>query len=67
MEFNVSKRQIKADELFGKGLDKLSQNLRKDFLIGRIRIRKNDIKKLANDKIPDGSIDDVEFLKQLIN
>ena len=67
MAFIPSKRLIKATELFIKGLDKFSPSLRKDFLTGRIRIRKNDIKKLANYNIPDGSIDNVEHLKQLIN
>lgn len=67
MEIHISKRQIKSDELFAKGLNKLSLNLRKDFFNGRFTIRKNDIKKIANYNIPDGSIDDVEHLKQLIN
>ena len=67
MAFIPSKRQIKSDELFVKGLVKLSHSLRQDILNNRFKIRKNDIKKLANYNIPDGSIDDVEHLKQLIN
>ena len=63
----VSKRAIKSDELFSKGLDKLSWDLRCNFLNERINIKKNDIKKLAYLDIIERSISNLEHLQALVN
>ncbi len=38
---------INKDRLFSDGLDKLTESLRRDFLIGKVIIKKKDIQKLA--------------------
>jgi hypothetical protein len=60
----VSNRQIKADQEFAKGIDKLSWELRKDILDARILVKKTDIKKLGKiEAIKDGSIKTIEQIQ----
>lgn len=46
--FNVSEKTIKRDAEFSRGVDKLSPELRKEVLSGKVKVSKSDIQQLAS-------------------
>ncbi|MGX7687306.1 hypothetical protein ACWA1C_09100 [Flectobacillus roseus] len=55
------------DYLFSQGVQKMSNPFRNDFLRGRYKIKKKDVRKIgACNDIPDYSIDTLEKFEQLL-
>ena len=66
MKCRIKERQIKNDEMFAKGIAKLSTSLREEILSRRVIIRKKHIMKLSTFTIEDGSVNDLDALKLAI-
>ncbi|PQA55484.1 ParB N-terminal domain-containing protein [Siphonobacter curvatus] len=62
--FNVSEKTIKRDAEFSQGIDKLTPELKKDVLSGKVKISKGDIQQLAS--LPVESLPTLDAVSQAL-
>ncbi len=68
MTKKVTKKQIRADELFVMGLSKMCPDLRRQVLEGKTKLRKTQIKKLGKcSEIKDSSIHSIAQVPKIIH